>query len=130
MTSTTPSYLKRAEQGGAKGLCTMESGAEASTVVFCLCACIRAGSSLFFLASGAPQEQVCAVVLYPALSLSRAIPTRVLPFLLFFPFFPSLFYFVSLSPYALLPLSYLLRLLHLFSLYARTPDLFVDSETS
>jgi len=42
----------------------------------------------FFLASGAPQEQVCAVVLYSALSLSNAIPIRIIflslpPFCLF-----------------------------------------------
>lgn len=120
MTSTTPSYLKRAEQGGTEGLCTMESGAEASTVVFCLCACICAGSSLFFLASGAPQEQVCAVVLYPALSLSSAIPTRTT--FLHLPFFSVSFLlcFVSVLPHALLSLCPICSACFIFSLYMLT----------
>lgn len=59
MTSTTPSYLKRVEQSGAEGLYTMENGAEASTVVFCLCACIRAGSSLFSCLRCSARASVC-----------------------------------------------------------------------
>jgi len=129
MTSTTPSYLKRAEQSGAEGLCTMESGAEASTVVFCLCACIRAGSSLFSCLRCSARASVCGRL------LSRPLQCDSYAYYLSFsslPPFLSLFYtlfrfrsYVHLS-FFLSPIC----LLHVFSLYARTLDLFVDSETS
>lgn len=71
----------------------------------------------FFLASGAPQEQVCAVVFYPALSLSSAIPTRTT--FLHLPFFSVSFqlYFVSVLPHALLSLCPICSSCFTFSLY-------------
>ena len=119
----TPSYLKRVEQGGAKGSCTMESGAEASTAVFCSWACIRAGSSLFFflasIFSCSTRKSKCVRSSFIPPSLYPTQFLRVLRFFLFPALSPflSLFYFVSLLflvRFSFSP-SYLLHLLHLFS---------------
>lgn len=134
MTSTTPSYLKRAGQGRPARRAYAQWRAEQRRVLPCFArALVYAPAPLFFfLASGAPQEQVCAVVLYPALSLSNTRFLRALPFFLSSPPFrlsSTLFRFRCLVRSSFSP-SYLLHLRHLFSLHAHTPDLCVDSETS
>jgi len=128
MTSTTPSYLKRAGHGDAEGLCTMENGAEASTAVFCSCACIRAGSSLFSLPPVLRKSKCVRSFFIPP----SLYPTRFLYVLSSFLSLLSVSFllcFVSNAP-AVFFLSYLLHLSQLFSLHAHTPNLFVDSETS
>lgn len=71
MTSTTPSYLKRTGQGRSARRVYAQWRAERSTAVFCSCACIRAGSSLFSLPpvlrkSKSVQSSFIPPSLYPA----------------------------------------------------------------
>lgn len=130
MTSTTPELFKAGWAGRREGL--MHNG-EWRRGEYCRVLLVRLYTRrllTFFLASGAPQEQVCAVVLYLVLSLSRAIPTCVPPSFFVSPSFPSLFYFVSLPPYALLSLRPICFARSTFSLYMRARrTLFIDSET-